>query len=537
MRRFPFAVKRPRPFARTAPPRSAGAEINGQIQLRLPRIEDKILTMKFLCAPMAELLKQVGLAGAVLLAISVAGCSTFSNYPSGMEQTTLSPLRSGRKTGCQGTFKKHVKSGKEQVLFSLEMGRVTQLEGDFAASRAAFEMAIAATQAQDDKAEISASGATSQGAAVLVNDKAIPYRAPSFERILAHHYQALNYLAEDDLMGAGVEVRLANREQEDARKLHDREVAKAEAKAKGKASDCGASAEGGEGDPSMANVYAGLNNIAGAVRFSFQNAATFFVSSVIWEMLGERNDAYIDCKKALEIFPDNFYLQLDVVRLGKRLGMREDLADFERRFPRALKMPADGSEALAGKARLVVIYEEGLVPKKSEFSLPYPLPGGAIGAFALPMYTQFPPPPEPLAVSVDNRRLGGTAMICDVNALAARALAERMPGIIARQVVRAVAKGMASKVAKDQAGELGALAMSIYNVASEQADLRSWLTLPANIQIFSTWHAPGRRTVELAATNGGNLWSGEVTLEPGKTTMLYVTGIDMAVFSHVFVQP
>ena len=468
----------------------------------------------------------------ILLAAAGAGCCNFGPYQAGMERTTLAPLREGRETGYRATFGACTNEGNSRVAFLMEMGRAAQLEGDFAVSREAFAGAIAATKAQDEKAAISASGAAAQSAAVLVNDNVIPYRASAFERTLVHHYQALNYLATNDLVGAGVEARLANREQEEARKRREREVEEAKSK------NGNAPPDEEARDPNVPAVYAGLDEAAGAVKFSFQNAAAFYLAAVIGEMLGERNDAYIDCKKALEIYPDNLFLQMDVVRLGKRLGMREDLADFERRFPRALKMPADGSEALAGKARLVVFYEEGLAPKKTEMSVAYPLPAAdSVGAIALPMYVEMPPPPVPASVALGGQPLASTAPICNVGALAARALAEQMPGILTRQVARVVAKTVAAKAAKDELGEWGGLAMALYNVLSEQADLRSWLTLPAHVQILSAWVDPGTPVAALSAPGAGAFWSGAVTLKAGKTTLVYVTRIDSAVFSQVMVQP
>ena len=122
-------------------------------------------------------------------------------------------------------------------------------------------------------------------------------------------------------------------------------------------------------------------------------------------------------------------------------------------------------------------------------------------------------------------------------ALAARALAEQMPGILTRQVARAVAKAVGAKAAKDAGGDWGELAATLYNVISDQADLRSWLTLPAHMQVLSAWVDPGGSCVALTAPGGGTLWSGEVTLKAGKTTLVVVTRIDLAVFSHVMVQP
>lgn len=480
-----------------------------------------------------------GVGLALLLALGGAGCGTFSQYPLGMEETTLTPLRTGQKTDYQKTFGKRTDKGREQVLFAMEMGRTAQLEGDFAESRQAFAKAIAATRAQDEQAVIALKGAAAQGTAVLVNDKAIPYRAAGFERTLVHHYQALNYLATNDVIGAGVEVRRANREQGAAEKRHQKEIERAKAKDADAAAGPATNAEPEVArDPQLAVVYAGLDQMAGAVKSSFQNAATFYVSAVIWEMLGERNDAYIDYKKALEIVPENPYLQRDVVRIGKRLGMREDLEDYAKRFPAAADTPADGDGELKGKARLLVVYEEGLVPKKTELSVAYPLPGsGSIGVLALPGYVEVPPPAVPVAVKAGGAALGCTAPICNVAALAARALEEQLPGILTRQVARAVAKGAAAYAADQSSNDFAVIAVLLYNVLSEQADLRSWLTLPAHIQVLSAWVEPGARTVELAVPGGGGLWSGEVTLKAGKTTFVYVSRIDLAVFSKVMVQP
>ena len=80
-------------------------------------------------------------------------------------------------------------------------------------------------------------------------------------------------------------------------------------------------------------------------------------------------------------------------------------------------------------------------------------------------------------------------------------------------------------------------AVMLYNILSEQADLRSWLTLPAHIQVWSGWAKPGRAKVALAGPGGGTVWSGEVTLAAGKTTLLHVTRIDLGVYSFAVVQP
>jgi hypothetical protein len=86
-------------------------------------------------------------------------------------------------------------------------------------------------------------------------------------------------------------------------------------------------------------------------------------------------------------------------------------------------------------------------------------------------------------VSSDELLLGTTETLCDVRALAVKALKEKAPIIAARQLIRALAKGASNHAAKKQFGDLGILGMNVLNYATEQADLRSWLTLPANAQV------------------------------------------------------
>ena len=487
------------------------------------------------------LVRLAHLTAALLAAALLAGCGTFSNYPAGMNREVLGPMDRGADLHPAVAELSSRMEGRDEVLFAAETGRTAQLYGDYGASRAAFEKAIARTAAQGDEAVFAAKVAAQQAAAVLVNDKAIEYRAPDYEQTLFHHYQALNYLGAGDLDGAGVEIRLANRVQDDARKRREAETEKAAAKSRKDAdksdplSDAPAATR-----TAVSKAYAGLDELAGKTKTSFQNAATFYLSSLVWEMRGEPNDAYIDAKRALELAPGHPSLQAAAIRLGKRLGMREDVADLSGRFPSAASTPADGTSAYSGKAHLVVFLEEGHVAQKDDLSVPYPIPGG-IGAISIPVYASpavAPSPAGSVKIDVSGRPAAALAPLCRVSSLAARALSERMPGILTRQIARAVAKGVATHAASKNGGDAAFVLMSIYNLASEQADLRSWLTLPDAIHAADAWVDPGAGPVPVRLRwPGGGSFELPVTLAAGKTTILYVTRAEWAFYSHAFVQP
>jgi uncharacterized protein len=100
----------------------------------------------------------------------------------------------------------------------------------------------------------------------------------------------------------------------------------------------------------------------------------------------------------------------------------------------------------------------------------------------------------------------------DIDAIARASLKSRMPAITARAVARAIAKG-AIQESVDKAGQnrddaaaqlIGSLLVRAAAIATERADTRSWLTLPANVQLARLSLPPGSYdvTVDLLGKDG-----------------------------------
>lgn len=316
----------------------------------------------------------------------------------------------------------------------MERGRIAQVLGNFDYSQKDFAASMEQLRINDEKAHISASGVGSNFAAAAVNDNAIPYSGSGYERVMLHHFQAMNYVKKQDLEGAGVEVRRANAEQETALKDFEGDIDKAKKDAEEKKVESTNSA--------VETQYAQMDEVAGKVKNSFQNAYTFYLSGFIYELNKQYNDAYIDYKKALEIYPENTYLQKDVLRLAAALDMREDVAALKERF----KLSPE--KIYSENGELLVVYEDGFVPQKQEVKIPIPIPSVGLMAIAFPIYKEQWTPQIPLNISINSESLGATEPICDFRALAVKALKEQIPAIVVRQAVRAVAKGAASVAAK-----------------------------------------------------------------------------------------
>lgn len=408
--------------------------------------------------------------------------------------------------------------GSDAALARSERGRIAQLQGDSQKSVAEFNVSVAKIKEVEDRAKISASDVGSHTAALLINDNMIPYELSGFERVLVYHFQALNYLMQGKVEDAGVEVRRANAEQGRALKDHEEELAEAEKEASSKGfkpSDFASNFQ---------NEFADSKAVAALVKNSFQNAYTFYMSGVVHEILKEPNDAYIDYKKALEIAPDNKVIQRDVARLAKSLSMTDDIGRFSKRFPAAF---ASAKNFDKSQSEVIVLFEDGVVPGKTSISFPIPIPipsAPGLTSVAIPMFKASVSPVYPVSLRVGGKDLGSSERICAIDALAVKAFEEQAPAMITRQVVRAAIKGAASSVASKEGGAWVGLAVSVFNVLTEHADVRSWRSLPQNAQVLRAQVAPGA-TIELVHEGSGARESLALPKGAGKRVVIRATRI------------
>jgi hypothetical protein len=445
-----------------------------------------------------------------LFCLSLSGCafnSVFINYPSQIED-----IKQELNTQVGPTLNELTDNidGNDGLLYAQEAGRVAQITGNFAASKGYYHSAMLAYQAFDDKAKLSLSNAGANASSLVLNDNSIPYRGPGFERIMLHQYQALNYLFSGDAQGALVEVRRSNELQASEQKRYEKSQKSVQSMANG----------------AIDAEVNRLSSAAGTVTSSFLNAYSYYTTGLLHELLGEPNDAFIDYRKAAQISPNNPSLQQDLVRLAKQLGM-EDYEDYRRRW-------GDVSEPKASDGQVIFMVERGFVPEKQSITIPFRLHDNwqtASMATYMPGGLTLPASairglPSPLLASP----------IANIDALAINALKEDLPAALVRQALRVYTKSeMARKVSSDskrRQNELDAasIVMQIFNVVSEQADRRSWLTLPSQAQIARQYVPAGSYTVSVNTQD-----SAKIDVQAGKTTLIWVieTGVRSRFYSVI----
>ncbi|BED88943.1 hypothetical protein PspMM1_14110 [Pseudoalteromonas sp. MM1] len=439
----------------------------------------------------------------------LSGCSTigfndlFNDYASQMTPVR-NAIQNNNIEQAKSLIANNSKLHSSYLLNQLEQARLKDLANEQSVSQQQFENVYTQVQTKREAAKIQLSAGLEQSNALFTNDSAITYVPPAYEMSMLHSYKALNYVYSSDLESALVEIRRANKVQVDA--LADNQA---------QINDTIEQAQ--QHYPSMSNVTRGIKN-------GFQNAFTFYLSALLYQSDKQYDDAYIDYKKALEIQPDNHYLQQDVMRLAKKQGFNQDLEEFERRFSPLQPLSAKHGE-------VVILVEQGLVPKQDEFKLRLPIytSGGdaRFYSLAMPVYKDnaFISPLTGVQVGSQNLQLNP---LVHIEALAAKTLEQQIPARVSRQVLRLVAKEKVRAELARSTGDVGNIIANIYNLASEQADTRSWLTLPNQISVARSSLNAGSHTLLI-----GNHTPINFTVSKQGLTLIYLTSINNYFNYHV----
>lgn len=439
----------------------------------------------------------------------LSGCSTigfndlFNDYAS-----QITPVRNAIKNNnidqAQSLIANNSTLHSSYLLNQLEQARLKDLANEQSLSQQQFENVYSKVQTKREAAKIQLSAGLEQSNALFTNDSAITYVPPAYEMSMLHSYKALNYVYKNDLEGALVEIRRANKVQVDALADNQTEI-----------SDTVAQAQ--QHYPSMSNVTRDIKN-------GFQNAFTFYLSALLYQGDKQYDDAYIDYKKALEIQPNNIYLQQDVMRLAKKQGFTQDLNEFKRRF-------SDVKPLAAQHGEVVVLFEQGLVPKQDEFKLRLPIytSGGdaRFYSLAMPVYKDNAYVSSINNINIDSQSLALNPLV-HIEALAAKTLEQQIPARVSRQVLRLVAKEKVRAELARSTGDVGNIIANIYNLASEQADTRSWLTLPNQISVARKSLSTGSHTLLV-----GNNTPINFTVSKQGLTLIYLTSINNYFNYHV----
>lgn len=351
--------------------------------------------------------------------------------------------------------------------------------------------------------------------AVMVNDSERDYKALMSEAVLVNSYKGLAFLASGNSAYARVEFNRANDRTRRAVDYFRKDIVTQQAALKHEA-------EGGSRKASM-------------IRDSLQSGS--FQAAV---------DSHYGAPSKWSVFPE-FIVPVSTYLHGLYfLANAEGGADYERAVtslvrvadmsPQStvLQADADLAEGLASGAQSLqalppqiwIVYENGLGPvlRESRLDVPLVLTYGnqqvpSYFGIALPVYTDRSAVPGSIGALNASGQIVRTERISDMDKVVRTEMKERFSGILTRAVTSAISKAILQKEAAEQFGPVGQLVAAALTVATTQADLRSWQTLPDHWQAARI-ERPENGNLLLLDHQGEAL--GNLTIPQQPFTLVYV---------------
>ncbi len=397
-----------------------------------------------------------------LVLLSLSGCAGLYSYARSTDQARLS-ISQGRFPDALAAFPDHAASGKDEVLIRLERATLLQAMGKYEDSAREFESAAARIRQYEDRAVVSASKTMTEVGSLFWNEQVLPYEGEDFEKILLHTLDAVNYLMTGDLEGARVEIRNAYQRQNELYEKHAGELEKAQKESSG---------IGWEESFQKAdrNRYDALRQKAEGVMSVYQNAFAYYVSALVYELSGRDDEAYIDLKKGIQAAPWSGYMQKDLIRLSRKMKIHEDSRSWEARF-------GDPGRDYGNGVDVFIMIQHGAAPVKEALTLPIPISHGGWTFASLPVYRYIPAGMSHAEIVCEGNS-HESSPVSDIEATASRNLLDEYPILFAKQVARSYIKARITSRLHNEYGTFGVILGTLATLITEQADLRTWSTLP-----------------------------------------------------------
>ena len=402
-----------------------------------------------------------------------------------MHQTEVNSLAEGLEgLGAEKTLlalQEIDASDRDRAQYLLNVGLLKSIRGNFSDANKDLQLAKEILNA------LQAVSVSESVWATTINETLTSYDGSASERVLLHELMSINYLMQNDLDAARVEVL-------------------------------------------QASVV--MDELASASGPSGQLASSHYIAGLVYELGGELDDAMISYRKAEKIMTvRNIHLpaalKYSLLNLSRDLGLDADYKKYNQRFNMvATTLPPDSAE-------IIVIYWDGIVTSKREKSLSVWVPSlEQVVSLAVPTYPESDYVKRPLNVNFDGKHYI-TQTLEDIEALAREDLADNFAQIYTMTLARMVAKAEMVKQANGQNSSLGLL-MNLATLLTESADIRSWNMLPSTIQVSRFLVPTGKYPLPVNNFVTSTSEKTEFTARAGDKIVLFISSASRRTFYSYF---
>lgn len=369
------------------------------------------------------------------------------------------------------TSKGQVYKEEDRVMYWLNLGTLLHYAGQYDPSMQNF------VQAEETIQELWTKSISSEASKFIVSESIQDYPGEDFEKILVYFYTALNRVKQGKLQDALVEARRADEFLKKIQVQYEKEKEK------------------------VGTLYK-------------QDAFMLWLVGLFYEIEGSWSDAFLAYQTAFRAYNEEYgkfgasapsFLKEDLIRTAQLAGRADAYDEYLAKFGGGGDSLKAASE---GMAEIIVIHAAGEAPYKTQTFIQGRMPDGYVMRIAIPKFvpnkhrihtaeasvgdvSAKTEPMEPIArIALDNYKHR-------LPAITARAIARAIIKYTATQATKKAVKGSGKDSKRAVAGALIGLIGNVASAASEQADLRAWTMLPAEIGVTRMWVPAGSHTVNV----------------------------------------
>ncbi|WP_027359560.1 COG3014 family protein [Desulforegula conservatrix] len=410
----------------------------------------------------------------------ISGCAPVIDYKSASRMLATRDCEGAKQILSQDKY-----GSKNQLLFLMDSGILNMQCGDY---KKAVDFFSKASELGDD---LWTESVSSNILSFVTNDLVLPYQGEDFERVMLPLFSGLCYMKLDRYDEALV----------DFKKLDI--------------------------------ILGEMNSRYDSKNIYKEDALARYLGGALYESFGKYDDAFIDYYKAFRIYRDyqrdygmkipDFAAQ-DLIYAGKKSGRLNEAielmgADYYKTVP-----PID----TASKGKVVYITFAGSSPVKHDDRIVLPSHVGPITvAFPIMLPSSIPCRPSSILIQGADQSYNARLETAEnINSIAMKNLEDRR----ARYIAKALARATAKQVVIHQIGtrstdhedtrNLIKIFLNIMNLFLEQADTRSWRTLPGEIIISRFYLPKGTFSIKSKGCPALSDYDRKVEIVPGSTTFI-----------------
>ena len=417
------------------------------------------------------------LVPSVLVASILAGCAgnPMRQYDTELKETVTLVKNGSVKKAIEQVDKNNsgsVVSKDKDILFYLEKGELLTLDNSYPEARDTWLKADEFVREWEDSVKSDPAKVIGDVGSYLINDKTRRYDGQDYEKVMLSTNLTLSHVMQGNYDLARVEMKKTYEREKLIESFREKEYDKLQEQ--GKSQNVSTDIKQMKDYP-MAELDTPEVN---GLKNGFQNAFSHYLAGYFFEVTGEKSLAEPGYRNALQLAPNSKIAQAGLKDVGRR-----------RPGP--------------NESDVLFVVESGFAPSWKSITVPVPVPrkdGLMVTPLSFPIVKSENKGFVPPSIAVAGKQLP-VETLTNIDAMARRQLKDQMPGILLRTVIRAVVKS----VAQDQAYKGGlalGIAANVATVATEQADDRSWRTLPERISIARATLPQGKQTIEFQNSNG-----------------------------------